>query len=288
MMWGEKYFIVTCHGWSGSHWLATALNSHPEVICCHSALNILADTKTWADDKLKKTIVPRQNARLRRGVVSTDELFKEVKSYGKAKVYGNVHTLRIRDLPEINSRFRARKSYALMNMVRHPVSLVASGAGQLREMMEWDIYALLETSDAVREEMELALETSEKYGINLCDNDNRAFITACHHQKHLARDHMIAPDIPTIIMERVVSERAYYAEIFEQLTSKKLKADDEYLDNVFSIGKLNPHKAGAKKSPEQEYAEWPAWQKEVFGRIFSRCNLRELYQKFGYDFSFIV
>lgn len=283
----SEYFMVACHGWSGSHWLAAALNLHPDIICCHSALNIPATQNTWGDNNLKRTINDREIARNRRGKVSIDLLLNEVESYGDAVVYGNVHTIRVRDLVELNALGSPKRSCRLANLVRHPISVVASGTGQFEDMISWDIHALIESSDAVREIIDIAKPVAEKFNLNLCEAPVRSFIAATQHLAHLARDQLIAPNIRTIIMERVTADKDYFKEAVDYLTHGRVVLEDKYLNSVFSMGKLNSHKAKNYQTEKALYASWEPWKRCIFNQVASKHKIAEFYEPLGYDFSFI-
>ncbi len=283
-----NYFIVACHGWSASHWLASSLNMHPDIICCHSALNVLATKSTWEDNNLQNTVNERENARRRRGKVSIDTLLTEVESYGTAKAYGNVHTIRVRDLVDLDTSDSTKKPCIFANIVRHPISVVASGSGQFEDMITWDIHALIESSDAVREIIDIAKPISEEFGLNLCDAPVRSFIAASQHLTHLARDQRIAPDIKTIKMEHVTSDKDYLREAVNYLTNDNLDITEEYINSVFSIGKLNSHKKEHFPTVKALYESWEPWKKHLFCEVAKKHNIIELYDRHDYDFSFVT
>lgn len=284
----SSYFIVTSHGWSGSHWLAIALDSHPDIICAHSALNAHARGADSSLQFLQKSVASHGKAVLGRGDRSIDDLFDQIRTYGETgKAFGNVHTLRLRDLLVINKKFPTPRQHTVMNLIRHPVSVVASGHGQLASFMEWDIFTLIDTSNCVNQQIDFALDLADRHQLNLCDPNVRAFLAASYHQMFLARDQEIAPEAPTIIMERVTTEPEYFNEVVRQLSSSRVDCDASYLDHIFDLGPLNPHKKGPKMSPAEQYASWNYWQQEAFKYMFTASRLAEYYPKFGYDFSFL-
>jgi len=286
----DSYFIVTSHGWSGSHWLAIALDTHPEIVCAHSALNIHSRGGDSSEDFLKKSVAEHGNAVLGRENLSIDIALDQVKGYTedpKKHIFGNVHTYRIRDLPAIKQNFPAPRQHMMMNLIRHPVSLVASGYGQLRSFLSWDIYCLFDVAGCIQEQVDFAVDLSKRHNLNLCDTNVQAFLAACHHQMFLSRDHQIAPDAPTIVMERVTTEPDYFSEVVRLLTYGKVECDADYLGQVFSLPRLNRHASGEKKDPATQYLSWASWQREAFKYSLERSQLAKFYAKYGYDFSFI-
>ncbi len=288
----KAYFIVTCHGWSASNWTAVALSKHPHILCCHSAMNIPANSNSLRETEVefKETMIKRHNARLSRGSRSIDALFDEVAAYDverKRSIYGNVHSLRIRDLPRLKQEFPTPRPHVLMNQIRHPVSVVESGFGQVKNMLSWDVYVHLDATHGMEDHLPFFIDLADRYQINLCDYDVRSFCYAANHLLFLGRDCRIAPDAPTIVMERITTEREYFAKILQELSAGRIEPSSEYLDEVYKLGQLNRHKSGKKITPQQQYESWLPWQQEVFYYFFIAADLKAAYQKHGYDFSFI-
>lgn len=286
----KRYFVVTSHGWSGSHWLAIALDTHPEILCFHSALHTHSRGGDSSDKFLKENMHTHGVAVNNREALSFDAAFDQVEKCARSPakhVFGNVHTYRIRDLPALQEKFPLPRPHVLMNLIRHPVSLVASGHGQLRSFMEWDIYTFLDVTAALRDNLGFASELANRHGLNLRDPSVQAFIAACQHLHFLARDHLIAPDAPTILMERVTSEPDYFAEVVRQLSTGDVECTPSYLEEVFSLGRLNRHAGGEKLDARAQYERWEPWQQEAFQNALINSQLNDYYQKYSYDFSYI-
>jgi hypothetical protein len=286
----KRYFVVTSHGWSGSHWLAVALDTHPEILCFHSALHLHARGDDSSEQFLKGNVRNHGVAVNDRESRSFDAAFDEVEKRATCPdkhVFGNVHTYRIRDLLGLEEKFGPPRPHMLMNLIRNPVSLVASGFGQLRSFMDWDIYTFLDVAAAVYENIGLATELANRHGLNLFDPSVQAFLAACNHLRYLARDQEIAPDAPTILMERVTSEPDYFAEVVRLLSVGELECTPPYLEEVFSLGQLNRHAQGEKLDARAQYERWEPWQQEAFHNLLTSSRLNDYYQKYGYDFSYI-
>lgn len=284
------YFVVTSHGWSGSHWLAVTLDTHPEILCFHSALHIHSRGGDSSDKYLKENMHAHGVAVNNRENLSFDAAFDQVEKRAKdpAKhIFGSVHTYRIRDLPVLQEKFPSPRPHMLMNLIRHPVSLVASGYGQLRSFMEWDVYTVLDVTAILRDNFLFASELANRHRLNLCDSSVQAFLAACQHLHFLARDHQIAPEAPTILMERVTTEPDYFAEVVRQLSAGEVECTRAYLEEVFSIGRLNGHAGGEKLDAQARYEKWEPWQQEAFQNALISSQLNNFYREYGYDFSFV-
>jgi len=230
----KVYFIITCHGWSASNWTATALSQHLDILCCHSAMNVPADSKKLkeTESEFRATMVERHKARIARGELSINQLLDEVESYdvgGTRKVYGNIHTLRLRDLKGLTKKFGKSYPFVLMNQVRHPVSLVASGFGQVRSMLSWDVFCHIDAAHGMEEHLNFFLDIASRHNLNLCDYDVRSFSYAAHHQMFIAADIKAFPNVPTIVMERATTDQQYFGNIVRQITSGFVEPSESYL-----------------------------------------------------------
>jgi hypothetical protein len=286
----KRYFVVTSHGWSGSHWLAVALDTHPEILCFHSALHLHARGDDSSEQFLRANMSKHGAAVNSRECLSIDTVFdqEEKRAQNSDKhILGNVHTYRLRDLPALQEKFPPPRTHMVMNLIRHPVSLVASGHGQLKSFMSWDIYTFVDVVSSLSGNLNVISELANQYGVNLLDSSVQAFLGACQHLYFLARDQKIAPDAPTILMERVTSEPDYFAEVVRRLSVGALECTPSYLDKVFSLGRLNRHAQGEKLDASARYERWEPWQQEAFKNALVNSKLHNYYQKFGYDFSFL-
>ena len=285
----EVFFIVTSHGWSASNWFAVALDTHPEILCFHSAMHKHARGDSLSEEYLKENALEHGDAVNSRENLSIDVAFDRIKMRAqdpRKRVFGNVHTYRIRDLPALQDKYPTPREHMLMNLIRHPVSLVNSGFGQLRIFIEWDINTLIDVAGLQEMRFELD-DIIKRYNLNLTDPNVVTFMSACQHLFFLARDQIIAPDAPTIIMERLTADREYYCEIVRNLTSGEIECTDEYLDEVFSLGKRNKHAQNSTIDPAQQFLKWEDWQRDTFLIALRKSGIKDLYAKYDYDFSFI-
>lgn len=293
-----KFFIVTSHGWSASNWTAHALNLNNKVLCVHSARVEIANHKDLQSNyNLKKNINQLQKGYLKRQERSIDELYDEIIAKGEADVYGSVHVLRMRDIPIIINKFGPPiKSFKLANVVRHPVDLVWSGYGQFKDLFLYDINELHWTSGkVVRQALEFSNYIGEKYNLNIGDYEVLSFFGACAVMESLKND----LDAYTIVekcnnisfqgtfqMEKITTSMEEYKNFCIALDVEEV--DELYLNKVFKTGIVNKHKADTIAVNSKERFEiFETWQKEVFSHFFRLHNLKENYEKFGYDFTFI-
>jgi hypothetical protein len=190
------------------------------------------------------------------------------------------------------------REFNVMNLVRHPVSLVWSGYGQFKDLFRYDINELHWTLGKVlNESREFVFGIGAKYQINLGDFENLAFICAACVMGSLRIDLDALPNVKKVPqlhfngflqMEKVTSDPVEYKKFITTLIPG-IEVSDKYLDEVFSTGTINQHKHDTKKSgPAERFASWNDWQKEVFLFYFKKYNLEEEYSNLGYDLSFIA
>ncbi len=295
-----NHFIITSHGWSASNWLAYALNLHPEIVCSHSARNIPANERGMnSDESLRANLLALHKGYLSRSIDTVDAKYEQIEKMGNGKFYGSVHVLRMRDLPYLWERFGPnKKNYTVMNLVRHPVSLVWSGYGQFKSLFRYDLNELHWTLGKVlNEAREFIHKLALKYDFFPGDIENLAFIGASAVLGSLRKD-LDAYDIVkninaynylgAIKMEEVTNNPDVLSGIIAKLTNGRLSVDEIYLRKVFRTGVVNEHKSDKNKTDASaRYQHFNEWQKEVFKYFFEKYQLKNAYESYGYDFSFI-
>jgi hypothetical protein len=284
------YFVLASHGWSGSNWAASALHQHPAITCTHSARNLLPSaTAISCHAELARAAHVWDRAYKERTERPVDAVYDEIETLGATPVYGSVHTLRLRDLPVQIARFgRPRRTYRVANLVRHPLSFVWSGYGQLRDMFDYDPYVLhgsLSLVFATARDFVATLATD--HGLNLCDRDVSAFICAAANLTNLARDLDVLPLAHWFKMEDLTSDRAAFANCVERLCAGNASVDSAYLDGVFGLQALNQHAHGTAMEPVARWQMLEPWQRDICRHYLSVSNIAPTYTALGYELGFI-
>jgi len=297
----KNYFMVTSHGWSASNWLAYALNMHPDIICTHSARNIQASEKEMnSNQNLRQNLQSLHNGYVLRQNRTLKKSYKFIEALGEVKVYGSVHVYRLRDLPVLFEKYgEFDHSFQVMNLVRHPVSLVWSGYGQFKDLFRYDLNELHWTSGKVlKSAREFVHQLALKYDLYIGDIENLAFIGAAAILGSLRLD-LDAVDktkqLPKIEyhdhvqMEKITREPDVLREAIRTLSDNTIDGDSAYLSQVFNAGIVNQHKNDSNKhDPELRYQQFTDWQKETFNYFFNLYDLRNSYREMGYNFSFLT
>jgi hypothetical protein len=291
----NRYFIITSHGWSASNWLAYVLNKNPKMLVTHSAAN-LHDKKLEND--INSNIKEFHKGYLNRQLVSIDETYNCIESYGKAEIYGSVHLYRLRDIPYLYTKFGiSKRNFIVINLIRNPIDLVWSGYGQFKELFKTDINELFWTLGKVVEDKEYLYSVADKYNIKLGEYKNLSFIGAARVLGSLKLDFDVVDKVNNIPfidyygeikMEDITTQRNALLKLVKMISGNDLMEGEKYINEVFSIGKINAHQKNKKKLSNAEiFNQFTDWQKEVFLYYARKYNIIDQYCKWGYDLSFL-
>ena len=296
----KKYFIVTSHGWSASNWLAYALNLHPDIICTHSARNIQATEKSMNSNinlrqnlkNLHKGYVARQNCKI-------EKTYNSIEKLGEAKLYGSVHVYRLRDLPVLYEKYdKFRYRFNVINLVRHPISLVWSGYGQFKDLFRYDLNELHWTSGKIlNTAREFIFKLALKYDLYIGDLENLAFLGAAAVLGSLRLDLNAIGRVKAIPevnflghiqMEEITAKPEVLQHSIKNISDGSMKVNGEYLETVYATGIVNQHKDDVdKRDALARYNKFSDWQKETFHYFMKKYDLCKAYEQIDYDFSFI-
>lgn len=297
-----RRFIVTCHGWSASNWLAYALNSHEAISCAHSSAAILADDPSIFDgDGLKKSIPALRKGYIQRQNRPISEVYDAIESARPARYIGTVHTYRLRDLPVQSSRFgNPQNAFPVVNLVRHPFDLVVSGYGQFRDLFPIDLNEFAWTLRKVVDQgLEIVEDVCNKHGRRPGDFEEVCFFGACVVLGSLRADldalesiRSAEPGGPwnyrgAVKMEEVTQSGKTLADLIERLTGEPGLATAEYLERVASFDRINRHNRSAPRGRLERWNDLEEWQRDGFKRFLDHFDLRRPYSELGYEFAFM-
>ncbi|AXQ95761.1 hypothetical protein D0Z66_18740 [Cereibacter sphaeroides] len=303
------WFIVTSHGWSASHWLAHNLSRHPRVACVHSSAALPGDRDEPYD--VSELLARKDFATIfamlaqfragygARGVMRPADLYRPMEAQGDARLIGSVHTFRLRDLPGMVSDLSPPdRNLRIVNLIRHPVNLVNSGAGQFELTFRLD---LNELQWITRRIVETGLETFERiaarHQLFPGDPEVLSFFGACVTLKGLAADfaardallgHGLAGYAGSLRQEDVTREPAVFRDLVHRLGDGAVGCPSAYLDLVFADSRRNVHNARRRPTdPSALFADWAPWQQEAFAFCLDTFGLRAPYEAEGYDLSMV-
>ena len=322
------YFLVTSWGHCGSIWLAGSFNLHDEV-CATVGIGNPIESFTYYPlnrDPIRMAervggalspygfnaphrpeFAPLRSALQLRGeqipVRDTSRmpwyLFDEIDHIAAAypfKVVGNIHGLTLNQMDQAylsQPDILQGRSVVVLDLIRHPIGRTESAINATLTYHMADLESRMAELLATHADECLALE--RKYQVDFTEPRARA---ALHVYRQGLQNDVWAyeltqyPGAQRILMERLQSEREYFAHVFATLAQGRLTADDAYLDRVFAPENLGSGRQSTSKierpaGPRDQYERWSAFERAEFARVAQRLHLPRLYFPFGYDFSFI-
>jgi hypothetical protein len=206
---------------------------------------------------------------------------------------------RLRDLPVLYEKYgKFTRQFQVMNLIRHPVSLVWSGYGQFKELFRYDLNELHWTSGKVlNTARDFVHQLALKYDLYVGDLENLAFIGAAAILGSLRLDldalkqveHI--PDIyyhGTIKMEEITGNPDILRKVIDLLSGTNMRSSEKYLTAVYNAGIVNEHKDDTnKRDAAARYEKFTDWQKEILDYYMKKYNIRQDYEKLGYSFLFM-
>lgn len=296
-----KYFLLACHGWSASNWVAYSLNRHPKITCGHNSAAILAtDPEFFDGDGLKRHIPNLRAGYLQRQNRPINDVYNDLENESPAPFVGTVHTYRMRDLPVQNRKFPTQnRIYQIANLVRHPLNLVVSGYGQFKDLFRIDLREFSWTlAKVVDQGLGIVEDICERHDIDSSEYDTICFFGACVVLGSLRQDLDALDEIQTatagpwrykgtVRMEDITTKPGALRRLIGDLTGVGDLADIDYLSRVYRQEKINQHNQNVGAETLQRWGTLTAWQREAFSAFLNMFELRPDYEALGYDFSFM-
>lgn len=290
-----NFFIVSSRGLTATTWFSQALNKHPLIFCCHGRdrpergqeTEELLLSKEYREDRL---IFEQRQRRM--GILEYLDILKSA-SNGR-KILGNVHGYVLVELIDKLSKAGLYGEIPIANMVRNPVSFIESYTALVcqrkHDYPEKYSKEHLPRANANRELL-------NSYGLSDSgDVEIYGFVEACQAVVKMSRE-LDIDNVPIILMEKIVSDKQYFADIANHLTRGKCFFDKDTIANIFTQKKINSHRDKIKplnndeKSSwsEEPYRIWTKWSKnkKMLFRYFLNEKQIKDFISLGYDISFV-
>lgn len=286
----SAYFLVLSSGYCGSLWLAAALDRHPGISCSGNRLLGLRIPHNSAFDF--SAIDPLLVSHMVDfgGVATPSETFRLCQQRKPGAVaFGDVHGWRVKTLKD----FPAEQP-ALAHLVRHPVVL-------LERIIQEQIHRYRQFP-RIRVAMDGAFsDLCEAYGpllkgltYDLADQERGpCFLWGIHELRAVFDEIRSRPDIPLWGFERLIADRAHYADLVSSLTGGAVIADDLYLDTLFTVeqaassGRFRGSGLTSTTDPADVWDGWLEQEKDVFRRLCAHFDPATLYAPVGYSLDFM-
>ncbi|MBL4846694.1 MAG: hypothetical protein JKY65_14320 [Planctomycetes bacterium] len=270
-------FLVTSPGYTATKWLARSLNAHPEIYCNHSAGSDVLE-RDYTPDELSALAEEKLGGA--RDALPLDTFLKglERRAPAGAVAVGNVHRYNLTALQRNTARWPGACAYNTLNLVRHPVPWIASGAAQLGVMVEGSpvIRKRLETHWARHVDLYRDLGVPEQP-----EPSQLAFCYLCARMRRLVSESQIE-GVTHIPAEELTREPGVFLDVVRGLTGLRLDRSGEHLRQVFARGAIHRHSRRSDGTPRERFASWANWEQEVFRYWARESGIQEAYAAFGY------
>jgi hypothetical protein len=280
-------FLVTTPGLSATRWLSFVLASRPDVFVAHgkhSLESVVAgrfENERASGDASSLALgnVMRDFYRCR----TLDEVFETYRRINPgARAIGNVHSY---TLDEVANRFGppARlEGLRIVNVVRHPVTYIASHASMVRTAREYS-----DLNEHYRRMFDEALAFCPELLLVECDDlrEFELFAVSCYSASRILAD-LRCDWAPFARMEELTTDVDRLIWFCEYLTG--LPYDRERLSAFINEGPINRHRQShAAARPDEVYDHWHDWQRDVAALLLPG-ELLERFATAGYDVSMLL
>lgn len=272
-----SYFLITSPGYTATKWLAATLNRHPAIYCNHSAGSEVLDrdyTISELDALVEEKLVQRDRMPL------NDYLAALAQSGGDARACGNVHRYSLSALERNLKRFPSRTPFDCVNLVRHPIPWVASGAAMIARICEGGVERKREQ---VRRHFEHHAGTYVHLGMAPDPTWNElAFCFQCARLPQLARESRMR-DHDHVRMEALTGSKEVLAALVERILRGGIDDAAAVQDAMQTPGPIHRHRPVAYTEAWEQYAAWSPTQRALFEHWAALSGIRDAYRRFGYD-----
>ncbi len=217
----------------------------------------------------------------------------------KSRHYGNVHVCFAQQALEYLREFPADRDIAMVNLIRHPIPRteaaikgVLSVATHYQDS-DWH-RGITEGIDAIVEtQAERRREIERRFGVDFGNVRNRAVLYSyCRalHNDCWAGEITGVPEACHVTIERLMTQRDYFAWLVWEITNHEIMPSKEFLDQLFTETHLQSGRhmgKGRSAHPRAQYEAWTEWERYEFKQVMERLDLAGVYAPFGYDFSFV-
>ena len=178
------------------------------------------------------------------------------------------------------------KEIVVMDLVRHPISLIRSSAANMLEQSSNNPERKKYLVDVMKLNKDLYTAFSQKFDLDLTNYAVLAFMSGVMTLYSL--DINLKLEIPRgerVQMERLTTNPEDYKAFVKRVSQNEVRVSDEYMNEVFSQQRTNIH-VGAERSdaPEHIFNGWAEWQQPLFLEVLSRTSVLPKYQSIGYSF----
>ena len=327
----KSRFLVLTSGNCGAIWFASALNIHEDIFTgcgidhpiesCflynlqkdgnalvteskpdHFKFGIRTDLQmkdnpmpdVFNTHGLDYPILPRDISKLAWYIF--DEI-EDMPFVDSKKTLGSVHAFSASEFAgyyQKDPKILNQRRVVVANMIRHPLTRVESFIKAL-EYYCLDLHR--ESIDTyINSHLDEIIVLERTFRISIEDPRSRIIIFVyrlCNPVKWVADELRKFAFMKTFKMETLQTDPDYFSNAVTVLTSGRVFADNNYLDQVFKPENLgagrrcNKPEGTRPPSSRDQWELWSDWERFEFRNCCQRDNISEAYSEFDYDFSYI-
>lgn len=280
-------FYISSFGGSATTWLAHSLDLHEKIICFHGSRSFpQLPAKFHPNSELEgATECTPQEYAYRLAIITTQGQKQSDKKRKFAGAIHGFHGLKMHD-PILSSGgcFAISMRHPILRIASlhqlHSRALMAGGLESQKKVMWLKDVFLYYREDLV------------KLFCNIFEPNAHDLLFLWIASETFGNDWTAAnrPDIPIFCMEDYTVNRENFSLMFQTLTQGQLDCSPNYLSQVFSQGKINPHrKPSQPKQAAKIFSSWPErFSIIVRGLLHSFPDLVEFYANLGYPIDFAI
>lgn len=271
-----RFFLVTSRGQCASRWLADAMGSHPDVLCSHGPEEV------WVAGSEGAAGIPAAMAPEGSRPRGVDAMFRRLRASREAAAYGNVQGYTLSGLTESLRERPATTSFGLVNLVRHPVTWLASASHSLVAAMRLSEVLLENRLRFYEVNRALCDALTRPFGEDPTSIETLAFLATCLGTLPGLAVETAFSGVMQVRMERVTTDPLYFRALMLGLAGEELHVDDGWLEEVFSAELPE----GSLDDPRERHASWPAWKRAALAYVLSQGEHVAIFRRNGYDLGF--
>lgn len=303
-------FAITSYGHTGTTWLATILNMHPQIVCVHR-LSDPYDDSVYHLSSLYKPVkgvagyydwISRWGTKdtkavgnvhgLRLKWLLDEAILAEHFSNQQAQIFGDLYLdaddkfdQHYRKIIKINQNPDHNMIY--VNMIRHPITRIESCYVYWTKKVH-RMYGLI--GQVGYHKLFDMLELMMVYGVPIDSEKKLVFLLAMVEEQLAYADmyDAIKLGIPQVRYEDIIVNPQALEDLIIYISAGKIKPSKQEVLDMIQTAPIN---VGNRKhvTPAEIYASWEDWQKLAFYLHIIRNGsfANNVYNDLGYDLSFI-
>lgn len=287
----RTYFLVLSFGYSGSFWLGSTLDRHPQISC--TANQVIGLTLPHGTTIGNKNPLKMAGLESEARPATIDEQFDRVAERKPALAVGDVHGWNGTTYFEAAARAPHRPA-RIAHVLRNPIVLLErirlEHVHRFTRFQDFRAGMMRLLPSIVASLADILTHDRWKSPSEVQDI---AFICALNDLMRMIPGIINTQSFPQYRFEELMGSPALLAQLISYLTNGLVEVDDRYLDEIFDpaaldkTGRYRNTGVDRNTSAGAVFDRWPAHEQDAVFRLCSVIPLRPLYEKLGYQLDFL-